>query len=355
MGLLSTTAPDEKELAMTLVDRPGAATDTGVPRTSAAPRPGPPPLTENQRGPATVWAVVAVVWIVVAVQAVVRWVLSDDFAPAPVLGPDQMAAWHLVALRIFEVASIGVLVFFLWVAVINPIRKTGKLSLDGKFVLGGLVAFVGDAFLNSQHLLFAWNANNINTGVWTRFLPFHDVASSSRYAESVIWGAPMYVYFCAGVAMMAGPMVRRLRLRNPAITTVKLFAAVWLFDFMFDLVLENVIIRLTQGYAYAQSFGPLTLWAGAWYQFPVYESILVASLGSVYTWMRTMAQDHPQGLCPAERGFERFPEGLQTTVRTLAVIGLCSAATLLVDHLPFNWLGLAGGATAHLPSFMLPG
>lgn len=309
----------------------------------------------GQRGPATVWAVVGLVWLVVSVQALVRWIASDDFAPAPLLGPDVMEAWRLVALRIFEGASLLVLVWFFWFCVVRPVIRERRLSLDGKFVLGGLVAFVGDAFLNSRQYLFAWNANNINMGVWTRFLPFHDPASSSRYAESIIWGAPMYVYFCAGVAMMSAPMVTWLRRRNPAITTVTVFAAVWLFDFVFDFVVENAIIRLTNGYAYAQTFAPLTLWSGEIHQFPVYESILVASLGCVYTWMRIMAREDPEGLCPAERGFERWSPALQPWVRTFAVIGLCSAATLLVYHLPFNWLGLAGGSVAHLPSYLLPG
>jgi hypothetical protein len=312
-------------------------------------------LTPEQRGPATVWAAIAVVWIVVAAQALVRWVLSDDFAPAPVIGPDVMEAWRLVALRIFEGVSLLVLLVFLWFCVLRPIIRERRLSLDGKFVLGGLVAFVGDAFLNSREYLFAWNANNINMGVWTRFLPFHDPESSSRYAESIIWGAPMYVYFCAGVAIMSAPMVTWLRRRNPAITTVKLFAAIWVFDFLFDFVAENLIIRLTNGYAYAQTFAPLTLWSGDVHQFPVYESILVATLGSVYTWMRIMSRENPEGLCPAEQGFQRWRPSLQGPVRTLAVIGLCCAATLTVYHLPFNWLGLAGTSVAHLPSYMLPG
>jgi hypothetical protein len=42
-------------------------------------------------------------------------------------------------------------------------------------------------------------------------------------------------------------------------------------------------------------------------------------------------------------------------VRTLAVIGFCCAATILVYHLPFNWLGVVGASAADLPSYLLPG
>lgn len=345
---------------MTLADHPQtsasrSSTDADLADTATTQNAPLPRFTAAQRGPAAVWAAAAVVWIVIAAQAYVRWIASDDFAPAPLLGPDVLEAWRLVALRIFEGLSLAVLAGFGWFCVVRPWRATGRLSLDGKFVLGGLVAFAGDAFLNTREYLFAWNANNINTGVWVGYLPFHDPEASSRYAESVIWGAPMYVYFCAGVAIMSAPLVTWLRRRYPGISLVKLFVAIWIVEFCFDFVVENIIIRLTHGYGYAQTYAPLTLWAGEVHQFPIYESILVASLGCVYTWMRMMAADDPDGICPAERGFQRWRPALQGPVRTLAVIGLCSVATLLVYHLPFNWLGLAGTSLADLPSYMLPG
>jgi hypothetical protein len=160
-------------------------------------------------GAVTVWAAIAVVWLVIAAQALVRWIGSSDFGPAPLLGPDRMPMWNLVALRVFEGISVALLFFLVWSRVIKPWRRTGALSLDGKFVLGGMAAFVADAFLNCYTYLFAWNAHNVNLGVWTAFLPFHNPAASSRYAESLLWGPPMYVYFCAGVASSAARPISR--------------------------------------------------------------------------------------------------------------------------------------------------
>ena len=55
------------------------------------------------KGAVTVWAAIAVVWVIVAVRALIRWVLSDtEFAPAPLLGADVMPTWNMLALRIFE-------------------------------------------------------------------------------------------------------------------------------------------------------------------------------------------------------------------------------------------------------------
>jgi Spirocyclase AveC-like len=302
-----------------------------------------------------VWAAIAIIWLVVAVQALARWVFSPDFGPAPLRGPDRMSTWNMLGLHVFEGLSLVVLVCMVWFCVVVPWRRTGRLSLDGKFVIGGLAAFVADAFLNSNTYLFAWNAHNVNVGVWTAFLPFHNVDTSSRYAESLLWGPPMYVYFCAGVAIVGCKAYFALRSRLPNLSNVSLLTIVFVGEFAFDFVVENVAIRVTHGYAYAQAYGPLTLWSGSQFQFPLYESFLVAALGLLYTWMRLQALESVDGRSPLERGFERWRPGLQPAVRTLAVIGFCCAATILIYHLPFNWLGIVGASTANLPSYLLPG
>jgi hypothetical protein len=313
------------------------------------------PTEPTRSGAVTVWAAIAVVWLVIAAQALVRWMASDDFGPAPIVAPDRMPLWNLIALRIFEGLSVSLLVYLVWAYVVLPRRRTGALSLDGKFVLGGMAAFIADAFLNCYAYLFAWNAHSINLGVWTAYLPFHNPAASSRYAESLLWGPPMYVYFCAGVAIVGCPAYFALRSRLPRLSNVSLLAIVFVGEFAFDFVVENLAIRLTHGYGFAQTYGPLTLWAGSQFQFPLYESFLVATLGLLYTWMRIQAVSSDDGLSPVERGFERWRTALQSKVRTLAVIGFCCAATILIYHLPFNWLGIIGVSKAHLPTYMWPG
>jgi len=334
---------------MAVLQDSGSATDAVT--ASAPARP-----FADLRGGATVWALIAVGWLVVAGRAIARWVSSgDQFSPAPVVGPDQFSTGHLVALRVFEVLSVGVLAWFLIFCLVRPVIRTGRLSLDGKFVLGGLVAFWADAFLNIHSYLFAWNSHNVNMGVWSAGMPFHNHEASSRYAESLLWGPPMYVYFCAGVAIVACYVTRPLRARFPGMSNVTLFSLIWCGEFAFDFVVENAAIRATHGYAYAQTYGPLTLWKGSVHQFPLYESILVACLGCLFTWMRMQALADPEGLSPVERGYRRWRPELREAVRTLAVIGFCCVSIILIYHLTFNWLGLVGTSRAHLPSYLLAG
>lgn len=309
----------------------------------------------GRQGPATFLALVGVLWFALAAVVVVRWVTSEDFTPAPRIGPDVMPDWRLVALRIFEAISLAVLAAFVWYCVVKPLRATGKLGLDGKFVIGGLICFVADGFLNVHEYLFAWNSANVNRGVWVRFLPFHNPEAPTRYAESLIWGPPMYVYFAAGVAIVACHEAKRVRQRWPNITKFRLFVAIFAFEFLFDFVLENIIIRTTHAYAYAKTYEPLTLWAGEVHQFPIYESILVACVGCMFTWARLEAQERPAGESPIEVGVAMWRPSLQPHVRNFAVLGFCMLTLVFLYHLPFNWFGVIGTSYADLPSYLMPG
>ncbi|KAJ5704307.1 hypothetical protein N7493_011445 [Penicillium malachiteum] len=311
------------------------------------------------------WAAFGVAWTVVSIQAFLRWFVSEDFHPAPLVdGPDTLARWRFVMLRLVEIISTAVLFGFFWYCVVVPLRTPQPgpdgiarrgLSLDGKFVLGGLAAWVSDGFLNSQQYIFAWNAHNVNMGVWTRFLPFHREGGPHGYAESLVWGPPMYVYFCAGVAIVSCKCLQPLRRRWPNISNMNLLIITWCGEFLFDFVVENSIICLSHAYAFPNTYAPLTLWAGETEQLPLYESICVATLGSFFTQMRLRSLDDPCGLSPVEHGFDAWPRPLQSPVRAFAVIGFCALSTICVYHLPINWLGIIGTSRGKLPSYMLPG
>ncbi|KAH8886610.1 hypothetical protein GQ53DRAFT_827922 [Thozetella sp. PMI_491] len=321
---------------------------------------------QGRDGTATALAAFGLAFTIMWIQALIRWIASPtEFLPAPILGPDEIETWRLVCLRIFETLSVAVLLAHIWFCVLLPLfpylrrfRRTdevGYFSLDGRHVVGGLVALCADGFLNCQQYIFMWNAHSVNRGVWAKFLPFHNHASSSRYAESLLWGPPMYVYFCAGFGILGCKMVEPIRRRFPWLTNAGIFGIIWACECLFDFVIENLAIRLTHGYGYAKTYGPLTLWPGEVHQFPIYESIFVGTLGTLFTAMRLKAYDNPDGLSPVEKGYDTWPQALHNTVRTFAVIGFSSAAVVLFYHLPLNWLGVIGDSHAKYPSYMAPG
>ena len=301
------------------------------------------------------WALVGVGLVALALSIWGRWVLSGtEFDPAPILGPDKIPGWNLAVLRIAEVLSALVMVVLIALAFVRPLRRTGKLGLDAKIALGCLVGSITDGVLDMHQYLFAWNAHSVNMGSWADFIPTASPAHS-RYAEALIWGIPMYAYFCIGVAIAGCALINWLRARNPGVSNAKAFGLLFLAACVFDFVVENLVIRLGHGYAFVRTPSELTFFAGSQFQFPVYEMISVALLGVLFTGLRLSAQDSPDGLSYVERGVHRLRPALQGPARWFAVIGWAIITLFVVYHLPFQFFGLTGDSVAHLPSYMLPG
>jgi len=332
----------------------------------------------SRDGTASAFAVGGLIWTIIVVQAVVRWILSDDFGAPKIDKTDEIPNWNLVMLRIFEASSVGVLLAHVWFCILLPVypglrqfrltAERGQFSLDGRHVLGGLLAVFADGFLNGQGYIFHFNQYSVNIGVWSHFMPFHNPQTSSKYAESILWGMyvlhpftvsscnmliddrPMYIYFCAGFGIIGCGFATKIRNRFPQLTNAGVFTLVWIIEYVIDFSIENIVIRLTRAYGFGVTYAPLTLWAGTWYQFPIYESAFVATLGCCFTAMRLKAYD--AGMSPIERGYHHWPRAMHGTIRTFAVIGFCAACVIVFYHLPLTWFGMMGKSVADMPSYM---
>ena len=304
--------------------------------------------------PVLMWAAVGIVWSIVALTTLAGWVTGDDFGPPEVFGPDEMSTGKLVGLRVVELLSTAVLLVAFHHLAWRPWRRERRITLDALLLLGGVTGFVMDCWLNTQSFLFAFNANSVSLGAWSSSLPFHDPSVPSHYAESLLWGLPMYIYFCAALGFVGTLGARALRSRYPRLSTQGILAILFVGDFAFDFVVENLIIRTTEAYSFVQTSGPLTLWAGEQHQFPIYESFLVACVSMCFTYARWSMDWDPDGLSVIERGVLSLPAAYRLPVRALAAIGFCAAVLMICYHLPLNWISLSGDSFADLPSYLAP-
>lgn len=311
---------------------------------------------EDRKGPVGPMAVLGALVVVLVASIWGQWVTSStEFSPAPILGPDQLPDWRLVLLRVEEALSVLEMVALITFAVVIPLRRFGRLGLDAKIAAGCLIGSVTDGVLNMHEYLFAWNAHSVNMGSWASFVPTNSPDHQSRYAEALLWGIPMYTYFCIGVAIVGCSLIVRMRRRWPGISNARALSVVFGLALVFDLVVENLFIRTSHAYAFARTPSEITLFAGSQYQFPLYEAVCVALLGVAFTSLRLSALDSPDGLSFVERGAHRLRPSLQGPARWLAIIGFCVATLFVVYHLPFQFFGMTGDSVADLPSYMLPG
>jgi Spirocyclase AveC-like len=310
----------------------------------------------SRAGWVSAWAGFGLVFCLIAGQAWWRWLRSDlEFRAAPILAGDTISQGTLISLRVLEFLSILIFVWIITATIIVPLRRQGKLGFDGLTTIGCLIASITDGVLNLREYLFAWNAYSVNLGAWTAYLPFHKTEAPSHYAEALLWGLPMYLYFVMGAGIMGSTLVNWMRQRYPRVTDVSAFSIVFLFLCGFDIVVENAIIRTTEAYAFAKTPGSLTLWAGTLYQFPIYEMVLVGLLGTAFAMLRQSAVDSADKLSFIERGIERYPARWRGLIRALAVTGFCITTLLCVYHIPFSWFGFCGDTFAPLPSYLRPG
>jgi hypothetical protein len=302
-----------------------------------------------------VWAVIGLLWFGLCVKVVIGWVGGPDFGPAPVLGPDEMSTSKMLALRLLEVLSVLVLLASAWKLAWVPWRRERKVTIEALMIVGGILAFVADSFLNVYDFLFSFNANSVNLGAWSASLPFHRAGVPTGYGEALLWGLPMYIYFCCALGAMGLAVRDRARKRWPQASETLLLTGMWVFFFVFDFVVENAIIRLTEAYSFARTQGSLTIWDGSQYQFPVYESVCVAFVALGFAAVRISADADPAGLSFVERGLSDLPSVLRPVVRLLAAVGYSAVILIMCYHLPFNWLSVGGDSLAHLPSYLTPG
>jgi Spirocyclase AveC-like len=300
------------------------------------------------------WAIWGTLWVFIACLAWGKWIVSGElFGPVPILEGDTMAPWRLIALRALELFSVLVLLVITWRSLMQPWLERREFGLDAMLLLGGIIGFSADALLNLHELLFAFNAHSVNLGVWTSFMPFY-TDGPSRYAESLLWGFPMYVYFGIGASYAGCGVIAGLRARYPGISNAAAFAVAYMVFVISDCLLENAIIRTTEAYMFTKTYGPLTIFAGSIYQFPLYEALLASVVCLGFTAIRQSALDSADGLSFVERGAAVINPRYRTAVRTVAVIGAAGALFIFGYHLAFNWLGLIGNSIVEMPSYMYP-
>jgi hypothetical protein len=325
-------------------------------RSVPSPAPSTPAPLDRERTShgVVVWALVGVGWLAICIKVVVGWVASDHFGPAPVLPGDTMPTHSLVMLRVVEAASVVVLLASAYVLGWKPWRARRVVTVEALMVLGGVAGFVADSFLNVHDFLFMFNAHSVNLGAWSSELPFFRQGVPTGYGEALLWGLPMYVYFCCALGAMGVALRRRLLAARPSMSETMVLALMWVGFFVFDFVVENAIIRLSEAYSFTRTPSSLTLWAGSQFQFPIYESVCVAFVALAFAAVRLSADRSADGLSFVERGVTAFPRGARLPLRALAAIGYCAVVLVLVYHLPVNWLGVGADSVADVPSYLTP-
>ncbi|GLU39223.1 hypothetical protein Pssp01_33160 [Pseudomonas sp. NBRC 100443] len=249
-----------------------------------------------------------------------RWLFSSEFAPVPLSAVDAMALPSLLMLRGLEGGSLLIALAALYVYLLRPWLETGRAPITGLMLIGSLISYVLDTSINFSDYYMAWNKHSFNMGTWGAFFPGHH--GPTRYAEAWLWGPPMYMYFGVALASIQLLVFRRTR---PQLGCYAALLLAFASAFVFDLLAEVAIIRFSEAYAWPYSIGALSLWPGTQFQFPLYESLLVAIYASLYSWLSYSVRR--DGISFIERGVSELPLRLRPAARMFAATGFAALCT----------------------------
>lgn len=282
------------------------------------------------------WACIGSVFVVFIAWVIYRWVTAPYFGPT-VLPPGVEVPLHFkIGVHTVEIGMGLVWLYLIWTQIVRPIRDTGQPNTAGLLGIAFFIAIFWDPSMNWIQQGCVYNPYAFNLGFLSAEIPGWISPRANRLPEPLLAWAGGYPGFLLWMTFGGLAAMRYVKARRPAISNVKLAVVGILAAMIVDMVLESLLIRFSGIYAYPGSIRALSLWGGHWYQFPLYEMLFGAWVGT--TAVLLYFKDD-KGRTWVERGVEklRFCKDSnlrQSLVRLVAVIGFCQVVELIIYVLP---------------------
>ena len=287
------------------------------------------------------WAVIGGLWFALFVYCMSSWVLGPDFVQNTT-GRDQAPTWLVTYVRSCEVVMTLLTVWLLYRFVIGPLVKTKKFSFDGLFYLACGTLVLQEPWLNAIRPQLLYNTVFINFGSWMGYLPGIVSPVAEKVPVSFAFAYLGYFWIVAGPAYCGSLLMGMAKRKNPGLSSIKLIGYCLLGFILFDVAIESLILR-TGMFIYPSTIPSLTLFAGEFYQLPIYE---IASWAGTYTFLACVHYfRNDKGECFSDRGFTslQLPESAKTFVRWLAIVGFCQMGMLVIYNIPYMLWAMHGG------------
>ena len=282
------------------------------------------------------WAAVGAVYLVFMVAVLTNWVLGPLFKTVPV-GPTPVPTFMKVAIVFFEVLAIPAILGCFYFMVVKPLRRDGKLSVDGALTIAFATLWFQDPLSAYSGTWFTYNAWALNYGSWVNSVPFATgkAAPGAMLVEPILIVPGAYVY-CFVAAMFAGSWVMRTaRKRWPQLSPVQLGVICVVAMFAFDIVLEGVMFMPLGVWEYPG--GHFNIFPNTYHKFPLTEMITAGSAFASVAILRFFKNDRGETL--ADRGVEslKVSDGRKSLLRALAMIGFVNMLFFGLYNVANTW------------------
>jgi hypothetical protein len=228
-----------------------------------------------------------------------------------------------------------------WWFIVRPWRRERRITLDGMLLVSCGLMFFQDPLLNYLNTWCTYNTWNFNMGAWSSEIPgwVSPEVPGHQTAEPLLTNTPGYalnlLFIIAGCWIM-----RKAKARWHNISNVKLIGVVYVANIVIDFVMEGLIMLPIGFYVYPGAIRAVSINAGTYYQWPIYEGLMWGGVLTGLCCLRYFTDD--RGRTVVERGLDRVRGGFAKTqlVRFLAIFAAVSGCFFFFYNLPAQWVAM---------------
>jgi hypothetical protein len=308
------------------------------------------PLAGPKAAPIKVFAFFGIVILATFGWTLYQWVTSPYFAPSP-MGPEPVPGWLHNLIRFTDIFCGALVLWFLWSLLFKPWIRDKRVSWDGMLMMALFTMWVQDPMCNYFNFTFMYNADFINMGSWSSFLPGWQSPRGSNLPEPLFLMGGIYLWWTTINVIAFSWSLKKLRIWLPGWSTLAHIPIAFVSIVILDALLEIPATRFGL-FAYPGAPYSLTLWAGKYYQFPIYENVFMNFNYLSIGLLRYYRDDKGESL--AERGVStlKLSETGKSWMRFFALVGFCNISYFIVYFLPYNWMAMQADTFPPYPSYM---
>lgn len=296
---------------------------------------------ESAVKPVKVWAAIGGALLALQLYVWIRWITGPYFERVA-SGPDDPPMYMkvpLVANAVF--AWIG-LPFAVWWFIIRPWRRERRITLDGMLMVSMGLMFFQDPLLNYLNTWCTYNTWMPNRGSWSSNIPgwVSPEVPGHQVVEPLLTNVPGYSFGNLLIVMLGCWVMRRIKARWPDVGNAPLIALAFAFNILLDFVMEGLIFLPIGFYVYPGAIRAVSINAGTYYQWPIYEGLMWGGVLTALCCLRFFTDD--RGRTVAERGLDHVRGGFAKAqlTRFLAIFAAVSACFFFFYNLPAQWIGM---------------
>lgn len=299
--------------------------------------------TPRQSNAIRIWATVGTLFLAYTIYVFVRWVSGPFFEPVAG-GPTEPPLYMKIPLIANAVVLWIGLPGAVWFFLLRPWVRERRVTLDGMLLVSmGLMMFQ-DPMLNYYSTWCTYNAWLWNRGSWAPHIPGWVAHEEPGHTvpEPLLTNIPGYMYGVLLITIAGCWVMRKIKNRWPDISNLRLVLATYAIAFIFDFVMEALVMLPIGFYSYPGAIQSLSFNAGTYYQWPIYEGLMWGGVQAALCCLRFFTDDRGRTL--VERGVDNIRGGVvkQQSTRFLAIFGGVSACFFLFYNVPATWLGMQG-------------